>query len=95
MSAIKAEKRKLDHYDHLANSGYTLMPVANETLGSWAPMGLKFLKEVGSRIADTTGEKRSTSFLFQAISIATQRGNASSITGTVPKAKNLHEVFYL
>ena len=71
------------------------MPVANETLGSWAPLGLKFIKDIGSRIAETTGEKRSTSYLFQSIGIATQRGNASSIAGTVPTVKKLDEIYYL
>ena len=53
------------------------MPVSMETLGSWAPMGLKFVKDIGARITDAHGDKRSTSFLFQAIGIATQRGNSS------------------
>ena len=71
------------------------MPVATETLGSWAPLGLKFVKEIGSRIADATGEKRSTSYLFQSIGIAIQRGNAASIAGTVPSSKQLDELYYL
>ena len=72
------------------------MLVAMETLGSWAPMGLKSVQEeIESRIADAIGDKRSTSFLFQAIGIATQRGNAASIAGTVPSAKRLDELYYL
>ena len=94
-SALQAEKRKLSRYEGLATSGYIVLPVANATLGSWAPMGLKFIKEVGSRIAETTGEKRSTSYLFQAIGIATQRGNSASIAGTVPSMKRLDELYYL
>ena len=62
-SASQAERRKLSHYESLATSGYIVLPVANETLGSWAPMGLKFIKEIGGKIAETSGEKRSTSFL--------------------------------
>ena len=92
---IKAEKKKLGHYSHLATSGFIVMPVANETLGSWAPLGLKFIKDIGARIADTSGEKRSTSYLFQSLGIATQRGNASCVAGTVPTAKKLDEIFYL
>ena len=94
-AAAQAEKKKIMHYEALAASGFTVMPVAVETLGSWAPMGLKFIQDIGSRIADCTGEKRSTSFLFQALSIATQRGNAASIAGTVPSMKKLDEVYYL
>ena len=46
-------------------------------------MGLKLIKEVGKKNCDQTGEKRSTSYLFQSISIAIQRGNAASVMGTV------------
>ena len=71
------------------------MPVAMETLGSFAPMALKFLKEVGSRIAEVTGEEKSTSYLLQAIGMSTQKGNAASISGTVPSTKKLDELYYL
>ena len=53
------------------------------------------MKDLGSRIADISGEKRSTTYLFQSIGIAAQRGNAASIAGTVPSAKKLDEIFYL
>ena len=42
---------------------------------------------------EETGEKRSTFFLFQSISIAIQRGNASCILGTVPHSEGLEEIF--
>ena len=71
------------------------MPVASETLGSWAPMGLKFIKDIGSRMTDATGEKRSTSHLFQSIGIAVQRGNAASVIGTLPSTKKMDEIFDL
>ena len=92
-SASQAEKKKLSHYEELAHS-YTIVPVATETLGSWGQQGLKFIKELGSRIADLNGDKRSTSFLFQSIGMAIQRGNAASITGTTPNMKSLHELYY-
>ena len=93
-SAAQAEKKKLGHYEELKRS-YIVMPVAVETMGSWGQMGLKFVKDLGSRIADVTGETRSTSFLFQSISMAIQRGNAISVSGTAPNTKSLHELFYL
>ena len=37
-----------------------------ETLGSWGTQGLNFIKDIGSRIAEATGEKRSNYFIFQA-----------------------------
>ena len=57
--------------------------------------GLKFIKDIGSRIAEATGEKRSKCLIFQAISMVVQRGNVSSIQGTIPDAKKMVEVFYL
>ena len=71
------------------------MPVSTETLGSWAPMAAKFIKDIGSKITDATGEKRATSYLFQSLGIAIQRGNAASISGTVPSQKELDEIYYL
>ena len=89
-AAEKAEDIKLSHYQELSST-YIVKPVAMETLGSWGPLGLKFVKDIGKRIEDNTGEKRSTSFLFQAISMAVQRGNAASIRGSIPNAKSLSE----
>ena len=56
-AAVQAEKKKLSHYADLANSGNIVMPVACETLGSWAPLGKKFIQDRGGRIAESTGEK--------------------------------------
>ena len=71
------------------------MPVAVETLGSWGSSGMKFIKDIGDRIAKNTGETRSTSYLFQRIGMAVQRGNIASIKGSVPNCKTLNELFYL
>ena len=65
-AALKGEKKKLEHYSHLAPK-HVIMPVANETLGSFAPMALAFIKDLGKRIADINGDKRSTMFIFQRI----------------------------
>ena len=40
-------------------------------------------------------EKRSTFYLFQSLSMATQRGNVASILGTVPNMKKLDEIYSL
>ena len=89
-----AEKRKSTHYQELSRQ-YVVTPIAMETLGSWGPQTVKFIKDLGSRISEITGEKRSTSYLFLSLGIAVQRGNAASISGTVPSAKKLDEIFYL
>ena len=71
------------------------MPVAMETLGSIAPMGMQFIKEVGSRIKDVTGDKRSTVHLFQRLQINIQKGNAAAVAGTLPSTSRLDEIYYL
>ena len=93
-AAELAEKRKATHYQDLA-AQYIVTPVAMETLGSWGPESIKFIKDLGGRIAQISGEPRSTSYLFQSLGMAAQRGNAVSIAGTVPSAKKLDEIFYL
>ena len=94
LAAENAEKKKLAKYEYLRN-GYILTPIAVETLGSWGQMGLKFIKDLGSRIADRTGDMRSTSYLFQSLSVAVQRGNAASVMGTIPPTKKLDELYLL
>ena len=91
-SALQAEKKKLTKYQELERN-YIVMPVAQETIGPYAPMGLKFLKEIGSRIMEFTGDKQATSRLFQRIGIACQRGNAASVMGTLPSDKDLNDLF--
>ena len=76
-------------------SNYIVTLVAIETFGPWAPMGLKLIKEVGKKIGDLTGEKRSTSYLLQSISIAIQHGNAASVMGTVYNDRKLEEIYNL
>ena len=83
-AAEKAESRKHITYQELKTT-YTFVPIALETLGAWGKEGLKFVKDLGSRIAEVTGEKRSTNYLFQTIGIANQRGNAISISANCPK----------
>ena len=56
-----------------------MVPIAVETLGSWGQEGLQLIKSLGKKIQDLSGEKRSTFYLFQSISVAIQRGNAASI----------------
>ena len=88
-SCIKTHviRQKLKEYD--------MVPVAMETFRSWGPSGLKFLKDIGARIALATGEKKSSYYLFQAISMACQRGNIISVLGTTPDTKKLDEIYYL
>ena len=93
-AADKAEKEKKEKYEELTQE-YQFTPVAVETLGAWGQESLKFLEDLGSRIATSTGDKRSTSYLFQRLGIAIQRGNVISIKATLPDKKMLDELFEL
>ena len=66
-----------------------------ETFGGWGPEGAAIIKSLGKMIQNRTGEKRSTFFLFQAISLAVQRGNAASVLDTARIGENLDEIYYL
>ena len=81
-------------YQDLQTS-YYVVPIAMETMGSWGKASLKFLKSLGSKVAEETGENQASSYLFQSIGIATMRGNAMSVSGTVPNARKLDEIYYL
>ena len=83
-AAELAETSKLNKYRELTTN-FTVIPVATETMGSWGQMGLKFIKDIGSRIAESTGVKRSKYYLFQNISMAILRGNVASVLGTTPE----------
>ena len=48
--------------------------------------GSDFLTEVGRRISARSGDPRETSFLFQRISVAIQRFNASCVRATLDVA---------
>ena len=93
-AAARAEDGKLKKYRHL-NNDYYVVPIGIETLGSFGPHPLDFIKDIGHRIAESTGEKKSTSYLMQTIEMAIQRGNSSCILETVFDSKKLDGVYYL
>ena len=41
-AAKEGEKDKYDNYIDLVNENYYVVPIAHETMGSWAPDSLKF-----------------------------------------------------
>merc|ERR1712051_1155289 len=57
--------------------------------GSFGPHALDFIKDIGHRITESTGEKKSTSYLMQTIGMAIQRGNSSCILETVSDSNKL------
>jgi len=74
-AAELAATRKLAKYSALG-AQYDFQPVAVETLGPLNESACEFLNNLGRKIGDNTGDDRSTSFLFQRISVLVQRFNA-------------------
>ena len=80
----QAEGKKAEKYAHLAPA-YLFQPVAIETSGAIGSRSRAFLRELGRRVGAQTGEARSTSYLFQRLSVAIQRGNAAAVMGCAPR----------
>ena len=57
--------------------------MAIETAGPFGPETFAFLKELGCRLKQVTGEAKSFSYLWQRLSVAVQRGNAAAVMGTM------------
>ena len=76
---------------YLAN--HIFVPIAVKSFGSWGPRGLKFIKEIGRKIKEKSGNKNATSHIIQAISMTVQRENAISIMGTLGPLRKLEDFF--
>ena len=79
--AALAEERKKNVYAHLDPS-HSFTPVAVKTSGIIGPQSLAFLKDLGRRMRQVISEERSLSYLLQRVSLAVQRGNATSVLST-------------
>ena len=93
-AAEKAEKEKIHKYQELSNK-FIVMPVAVETMGAWGRSSLKFVQDIGERMTTASGDKQATFKLLQNISMEIQRGNISSILGTLPTPKSFNQLYYL
>ena len=81
-AAKDAEIRKFRKYESLSNR-YKFQPVAFETAGACGPSTKKFVKQLGARVAASTGDRREHGWLWQRLSLAVVRGNATSILFTM------------
>ena len=91
-AANDRETQKYSKYKDLMTD-YHFVPIGIETYGAWGYEGHKIIKEIGKKMMEATGEKRSTFFLTQRISTAIQRGNTACILGTVPPTEGLEAIF--
>jgi len=53
------------------------------TAGTWREMAIELTQEIGRLVTTVTEDTRKTSFLFQRLSMAVQRGNAVSFHNTM------------
>ena len=69
-----AESQKKTKYSNLLSS-HVFTPVAIETSGVFGPKTEAFIKELGRRLRQVTGDEQSHQHLVQRLSIALLRGN--------------------
>ena len=86
--AAAAEERKKIKYSNLTSS-YCFTPVAVETSGVLGPATMNFIKDLGHRLTQATGEEEATVHILQRMSVAVQRGNAASVMGSLGSAPHL------
>ena len=73
--------RKVEKYVSLP-AAYIFQPIVFETLGAINDSGIAFLRAVGRRLSDASGDRRTTEFFFQRLSVALQRYNAITFRGS-------------
>ena len=85
-AAADAEASKCAKYSKLRQKAENIfVPLAIESLGTWGPSASSLCKEIGARLATSTGDPRALYFLRQRLGLAVQR-DAASISGTSPQA---------
>ena len=88
----EGEKRRL--YQPLMDR-FMFVPFVLETSGVWGEEAREFVKQIGRRITQVTGEQRATSFLYQRISIEATRGTSIILLEGLPSGDHLDELFEL
>lgn len=68
--------------------------MAVETMGVWCKEGKEWIRTIGKKMIDKTGDPRSKSYLTEKISLAIQRGNAASVLSALP-SEEMNALFYL
>ena len=76
--AALAEQSKHEKYQDL-NQCHIFTPVAIKTAGPFGPETFSFLRELGCRLKQVTGELKSFSYLQQRLSVTVQRGECAAV----------------
>ena len=82
MCTVSTMDGKEERYAAL-NQCHIFTPVAIETAGPFRPETFSFLRDLGCRLKQVTGEAKSFSYLRQHLSVTVQRGNATAVMGTM------------
>ena len=80
-AADKASTSESAKYANLCQS-HIFVPIAVETSGVCNKQSYDFIVDLGRKISSITIDNRETSFLFQRLSIAIQRGNEICFTNS-------------
>src|SRR6218665_472326 len=80
-AAEQAAERKRAKYANLP-AAHDFTPLAIESLEPINITGMEFLQDLGQRMTEAIGDPRETTYLFQRLSICTQRANAVAFRGS-------------
>ena len=80
-AAEHAAELKISKYADLLQY-YDFVPISVETFGCWSDNALEFVKALGKRMSDVTGDPRETVYLLQRLSVAIVRCNELCFTGS-------------
>ena len=64
---------------------HIFVSIAVETSGAWYKQSAQFIEDLGRRINSITNDQLETTYLFQRLSAALQRGNAVAFSNTFPE----------
>ena len=64
---------------------HIFVPIAVKTSGAWCNQSALFIEDLDRRINAITNDPLETTYLFQRLSVALQRGNAVAFSNTLPE----------
>ena len=86
--AAMAEEKKEVNFNCLT------VPVDMETPDAIGLKSLIFLKDIGRKIKQHTGEEKTLHYMLQQLAVAVQRGNALAVLGAVGSSSSQDKPFF-
>ena len=90
---FRLRKGKKQKYSCLSST-HLFTPIAIESSGVFGTEAISFVRELGLRLKNVTGEPTSRHYLIQKLSVAVQRGNAAAILGSMGGLATVEEHFF-